>query len=89
MIYVNHMNSILLISDCTGQADIVLALDASGSIGEANWKKLQTFVKSLITGFNIGTGAIRMAVMSFGNKAIHQFGFNDHKTQISVGKLKR
>ena len=44
-----------MIPGCEEQADIIFALDASGSIGRENFEIMIEFVREVIQGLRIGT----------------------------------
>lgn len=57
---------VFLFLDCDGgDADVVIILDTSGSIGSRNFKQVTTFVVNVISGLNIEGGRIRVGVMTF------------------------
>jgi len=56
--------------------DLTLVLDASGSIGYANWSQLINFTNNLISRLNIGPSATQVAVVVFGNDAAVQLHLN-------------
>ena len=53
---------------CKYNADVVFALDASGSIEKENFFLMEDYVRDIIYGLNID-GSSRVGVLTFGNDA--------------------
>ncbi|KAK7493781.1 hypothetical protein BaRGS_00014922 [Batillaria attramentaria] len=72
--------------DCCGvqPADILFIVDASGSVGQANFDKTLDFVKSMVSGFNIGPNDVQIGMLTFDSKPYLQFHLNkfDNKQDI-------
>ncbi|ELU06076.1 hypothetical protein CAPTEDRAFT_79789, partial [Capitella teleta] len=62
-------------------ADIVFALDSSGSLGLSNWKKILEFTKTLIGELVIGNSGMQIGVISYGTKATVHLDLDDYTTQ--------
>lgn len=67
------------VSVCLKKADLVIILDASGSVGKANWKKQVDFAISLVSRLNIGTNHVQVALITFSDKETIIFHLNTHK----------
>ncbi|KAL5022346.1 hypothetical protein ScPMuIL_001501 [Solemya velum] len=52
-------------SSCLQRADIVFLVDSSGSIGQNNFVKLQTFLKGIISKLDVGTDRVHVGVERF------------------------
>ena len=77
-------DTIFFLEDCGTVADIVFTLDASGSVGKANFDKMLSFVKTLVKGFNVGQNNIRIGLQTFSNRAEVQFNLNKFNDKQSV-----
>ena len=66
------------------RADIILMLDASGSIGLDNWYKITNFTRNIVNAFNIGPDKVRIGVLSYGNLADIAFHLNTHRNRQSI-----
>ena len=42
-------------TECREPADVVFALDSSGSIGRANFEKMVDFIRKVVIGLRIGS----------------------------------
>lgn len=60
------------------QADIVMVLDSSGSIGEENWFKVLDFAKIILNLYPVGDTGIRMGAIWYGNRADIAFHLNSY-----------
>ena len=54
---------------CSTYLDLVILMDSSGSIGSADFKKEQQFVKFLINSLEIGQNASRVSIIDFSSNA--------------------
>lgn len=71
-------------ADCEAQADIMFLLDASGSVGDANFQKVKTFVHDLMNSFNIGPNAVQVGVDTFQTSHKAEFDLNSFSTRQDV-----
>ncbi|XP_064630804.1 matrilin-2-like [Lineus longissimus] len=72
---------------CSTMADIVFIVDGSGSVGDAEFPKMQQFVVDIVSDFDIDSGAIRVGLMSYSfvpNLHFHLNGFTN-KADILTG----
>ena len=57
-----------VLADCTTPLDLCFVLDASGSIGEQNFKKVKDFVGSIVDDLDVESGTHRVAATTFESK---------------------
>ena len=69
-------------SACRDPADVVFAIDASGSVGKDNFYTVLDFTKDLVMNMNIGQ--TRVAFETFANNQQLQFNLNSHETRDSA-----
>ena len=64
-------------------ADIVFVLDASGSIGAANYQLIRNFVRDTVNAFDIGLGPrqTRVGVITFGTFVRQEISLNSHASK--------
>ncbi|XP_036356789.1 neurogenic locus notch homolog protein 1 isoform X6 [Octopus sinensis] len=66
-------------SNCqTNYADIMFALDESGSIKAPNFKIMKDFTKDIIKHFPIGSENVRVGVLTFSYSVKYQFNLNSY-----------
>jgi len=77
------------------QIDLVFVVDHSSSVSDnsvgdlTNWFYIQQFMTSIVQGLTIGPNSARIAVVTFGDNATIEFGFNNYTnianlTQVSM-----
>ncbi|VDI63964.1 collagen, type III, alpha [Mytilus galloprovincialis] len=73
-------------SRCNAYADIVFAVDDSGSIGsKSNFDTMKHFMKNVVGSFsNIGDDGARFASMCFAQNVVNHFHLNKYKTCSSL-----
>ena len=74
------------ISDCTSDTlDIVIILDASGSIGSSNFRLMKIYITNMLAAFNIGPDDIRVGVIRYSSSAsiVIPLGFYNSYFQLS------
>lgn len=69
---------------CRLPADVVFALDASGSIERDNFIQMQEFVTDLIYGIDIEAGGSNIGLLTFSDEARSVFYLNEHNTTRGV-----
>ena len=69
---------------CTAKADILFILDSSGSIGHNNYDTMLTFVKDLVSNFDVGPNKIRIGAEIFSDRTYQQFNLNTYQTKSAV-----
>ncbi|CAG2220945.1 COL6A [Mytilus edulis] len=60
------------------EADIVFALDSSGSVGFPHFKKQIDFVKDFVNRFSIGSTRTQFSVVTFSNTVNNEFSLNEY-----------
>ena len=70
----------------TKVADVVFALDTSGSIWETDFVQQLEFVKAVVKEFSIGEDKVRIGLITFGTKVHHQFHLNKFFSKSSILK---
>ncbi|XP_056628082.1 integrin alpha-M-like isoform X2 [Triplophysa dalaica] len=68
--------------DCPGQIDIAFLLDGSGSVGEYDFRKMKTFVATMIKRFT-GRDA-RFAIAQYGRECEIHYNFNQLNTKQDI-----
>ena len=59
-------------------------LDSSGSIGDANFARMKTFVARIVTAVDVTTCHFRFGLMKFGSSAMIQFQLAAHNSSADV-----
>ena len=62
----------LTLTECKHEADVVIAMDGSGSIEKPNFYKMLDFVKEMIEAMDVDTGT-RISLMTFSTDAAIRF----------------
>ncbi|XP_069104341.1 uncharacterized protein [Argopecten irradians] len=70
--------------DCSSITDVVFLLDASGSIGSANFVLMKYFIQNYTAGLELGPEKIQVSVAKFSSAANNEFWLNEH---YSVGRI--
>ena len=60
----------------TQPTDIVFILDASGSVGQANFNTMLDFMKKMVDGFPVSATEVRIGLITFDSKVYSQFHLN-------------
>ena len=58
------------------KVDLGFIVDSSESIGRRNWAKLKTFVKTIISSFEVAPGKTHVSAIAYSSKAKEVFRFN-------------
>ena len=80
----------LLTSECKGAADVVFAVDASGSIGRVDFMTMIGFVQHAVDGLDVERGrhgndeGARVGLVTFGNDVQLQFDLGDHLGKLAL-----
>ncbi|KAJ8300377.1 hypothetical protein KUTeg_021896 [Tegillarca granosa] len=75
----NGFNSVFKGSGNTGE--LIFLLDCSSSIGKYNFLYLTSFVKDIISNFEIGPDRVRVGVIPFTDGIEHSFGITTYSTK--------
>ncbi|CAG2195548.1 unnamed protein product [Mytilus edulis] len=68
---------------CKTKIDLAFLIDSSSSIGYDFRNQIQ-FVNDFVDFLDVGSGATRVAAVTFSDKVFPHFGFNDYTTKIDV-----
>ncbi|KAJ8008899.1 hypothetical protein DPEC_G00083220 [Dallia pectoralis] len=71
------------------QADVVLLVDGSYSIGLANFAKVRAFLEVLVNSFDIGPDKIQISLVQYSRDAHTEFYLNTHRDLSAVIKAFR
>ncbi|XP_069122124.1 uncharacterized protein [Argopecten irradians] len=62
-------------------AEVVFVLDSSSSIGTCGFRFLTTFVKDVVSSFDVGPERVRVGVIPYNDAIYNSFGFTKHPTK--------
>ena len=65
----------MISTDCPDPADVVFAIDSSGSIGQENYYTVLDFAKTVVSSLNVGPQT-RVGIETFANERELQFNLN-------------
>lgn len=65
-------------------ADIVFLVDGSSSIGVTNFQEVRQFLRSIVTGLDIGPDKVRVGLAQYSNEPYKEFLLKDHMDKTSV-----
>ncbi|KAJ8275020.1 hypothetical protein COCON_G00096450 [Conger conger] len=71
------------------QADVVLLVDGSYSIGLANFAKVRAFLEVLVKTFNIGRDKVQISLVQYSRDPHTEFALNTHNVLDAVVKAVR
>uniref|UniRef100_W5NJS9 Collagen alpha-1(XII) chain n=1 Tax=Lepisosteus oculatus TaxID=7918 RepID=W5NJS9_LEPOC len=71
------------------QADVVLLVDGSYSIGLANFAKVRAFLEVLVNSFDIGPAKVQISLVQYSRDPYTEFALNTHNNLASVLKAIR
>lgn len=71
---------------CTSELDLVLVLDASGTVGSQGWEHLKSFVSILASRMDLGDsdGAARLGIVKYGSSATTSLPLTGDSASISA-----
>ncbi|XP_064631743.1 collagen alpha-3(VI) chain-like [Lineus longissimus] len=73
------------IEACIGNvADVVFAVDASGSIGQINFQKVRKFLNNIISVFDIASNTTRVGLLRYSDIPVLEFHMNSHLNRPDV-----
>ena len=78
--------------DCNlAKVDLIIILDGSTSVGQANYAKMITFVQDFVSKADIDSGNVRVGALIYSTDVQIQFNLNDfsttHEIVDAVGKI--
>lgn len=71
------------------QADVVLLVDGSYSIGLPNFAKVRAFLEVLVNSFDIGANKVQISLVQYSRDPFTEFALNKHHDIASVVKAIR
>lgn len=91
--HVSHLLSALACLECSlgvdVQADVVLLVDGSYSIGLQNFAKVRAFLEVLVNSFDIGPNKIQISLVQYSRDPHTEFALNTHHDLNAVVKAVR
>lgn len=69
---------------CHDKIDLVFMIDASGSVGSANFRKMKSFVSNSVSHFTIGPNDARVGAITFSSQPHFQFALNKYTDKSSL-----
>lgn len=75
------------VEKCSSSLDLVVAMDSSGSIGDANFRVQKNFVKNLLAGLNLAPGYTQVGLIDFNTQPsllISFLNFTDYNTTAKI-----
>ncbi|CAG5118377.1 unnamed protein product, partial [Candidula unifasciata] len=81
---INPSKDAYVTCNVTQKADILFILDASGSIGTANFSVMLNFLVDITRNFNLGPDGIQFASIVFGTDAQEVFDFTTYNNQANL-----
>ncbi|XP_048062039.1 collagen alpha-4(VI) chain-like [Megalobrama amblycephala] len=75
-----HKEVILMSKGCneTAQADIVLLVDSSGSIGDSDFEEVRKFLHAFVEQFNLRPDKVRVGLAQFSDRPYQEFLLGDY-----------
>ncbi|XP_060570089.1 uncharacterized protein LOC132728460 isoform X2 [Ruditapes philippinarum] len=71
-------------NSCLQQADIAFLVDGSGSIGSANFLKLENFVKGIVSKLDVGANKVHVGMVQFSNYPKQEFPLSMYSSRQDV-----
>ena len=65
-------------------ADIVFLVDGSSSIGISNFQEMRKFLRSVVTGLDIGPDKVRIGLAQYSDETYQEFLLKDHMDKTSL-----
>lgn len=72
------------LAECRAVVDLIFVLDASGSIGEAGYSQMKSFVSQLINKMDMESGNVRVGLLSFSSSVYVTVNLNAHTSRAAV-----
>lgn len=69
------------ISGCSNGADVVFALDSSGTVGTSNFNLMKSFVGDLAAGVDLDGGAVRLGLVTFADSVVERFDLSRYRSR--------
>lgn len=71
-------------TDCLNSADVVIAMDSSGSIDYPNFDMMKTFVSDLVVELDIDQDTIRLGLVTFADSVQPRFDLTRYRTRDDI-----
>jgi len=65
---------------CRSRLDVVIAVDASSSVGEENFQRTLDFVRDVVSSLDVDSGNSRVSVLSFSDAVDMRFHLDEYTT---------
>ncbi|XP_073729648.1 collagen alpha-6(VI) chain isoform X2 [Misgurnus anguillicaudatus] len=77
---VAHSEVVMTMRECneTAQADVVLVVDSSGSIGETDFAEVKTFLHAVVDKLNLREDRVRLGLIQFSHQPHPEFLLGDY-----------
>uniref|UniRef100_A0A672LA79 Collagen type XII alpha 1 chain n=1 Tax=Sinocyclocheilus grahami TaxID=75366 RepID=A0A672LA79_SINGR len=76
-----HLQSQYIMCKTTAQADIVLLVDGSWSIGRLNFKTIRSFIGRMVGAFDIGPDRVQIGLAQYSGDPKTEWHLNSHRTR--------
>ena len=76
-------------ADCPGAADIVIALDVSGSIRQERFADILEYFVGVVENLEVYNDKVRVGALTFSDSATLQFRLNERSTRQDVIQVRR
>jgi len=73
-----------MVAACRSPSDVVIAVDASSSVGEDNFQIALDFVRDAVSSLDIDGGSSRVSVLSFSDSVDMRFHLDDYSSYAAV-----
>jgi len=71
-------------SACNVPMDLVISIDASGSVGSSNFKQCLDFVQDIVSTLDIDSGDVRVGIFTYSSETNVNFHLNTYNKQSDV-----
>ena len=88
-LYSTILLKILSSPDCDGRADVIIAIDVSGSIRRERFATIQEFVAGIVEQFEVSQRKTRVGVASWSDEATVDFNLNEFELKQDVLTVKQ
>jgi len=73
-----------LVAVCRLPSDVVIAVDASSSVGEENFQRTLDFVREVVASLDVEGGNNRVSVLSFSDDVDMRFHLDEYFTHAEL-----
>lgn len=78
------MIDLVLLSECSGEIDLVFVLDASGSVRSQRFMRVLDFAIAIVSELEFGDGKTQLGAIKFSDDAELQFNLNQYSSRQDV-----